>query len=98
MPTPQEAANYAYTYAERELIEQRLSATVLGSPRQVHDRLDALARETGVDELMVTTMTHAHADRVRSYELVAGGHLDPLGAGPSGPGSVDWPVDSGVGR
>ncbi len=26
---------------------------------------------TGVDELMITTMVPGHADRLRSYELVA---------------------------
>ena len=30
-----------------------------------------LAAQTGVDELMITTMVHGHADRMRSYELVA---------------------------
>ena len=28
-------------------------------------------RETGADELLLTTITHDHADRVRSYELLA---------------------------
>jgi len=26
---------------------------------------------TGADELIITTITHDHADRVRSYELLA---------------------------
>ena len=30
-----------------------------------------LADRTGADELMITTMVHSHADRLRSYELVA---------------------------
>ena len=32
-------------------------------------RKDAAAR--GVDEIMITTMTHDHADRRRSYEMLA---------------------------
>jgi luciferase family oxidoreductase group 1 len=78
MPSPEEAAGYNYTFAERDLIEQRISRTVLGSPESVHAQLVALARETGVDELMVTTMTYDHADRVRSFELIARGWLDPV--------------------
>ena len=31
----------------------------------------ALANASGVDEVMITTMAHEHADRRRSYELVA---------------------------
>ena len=38
------------------------------SPRQ----LDALIEATAADEIMVTTNVHAHAARLRSYELVAG--------------------------
>ena len=30
-----------------------------------------LADRTGADELMLTTMVHSHAERLRSYELVA---------------------------
>jgi hypothetical protein len=33
--------------------------------------LGQVAAVTGVDELLVTTITHRHADRVRSYELLA---------------------------
>ena len=31
----------------------------------------ALQQRTGADELMLTTMVHDHADRLRSFELVA---------------------------
>jgi alkanesulfonate monooxygenase SsuD/methylene tetrahydromethanopterin reductase-like flavin-dependent oxidoreductase (luciferase family) len=37
----------------------------------VADRLAALARLTGADELLVTTITHDHVDRVTSYRLLA---------------------------
>jgi alkanesulfonate monooxygenase SsuD/methylene tetrahydromethanopterin reductase-like flavin-dependent oxidoreductase (luciferase family) len=37
----------------------------------VRDRLARLADAAGVDEIMITTMTHEHADRRRSYELLA---------------------------
>jgi hypothetical protein len=37
----------------------------------VRTQLEALARRTGVDELMITTMVHGAADRLRSYELLA---------------------------
>jgi alkanesulfonate monooxygenase SsuD/methylene tetrahydromethanopterin reductase-like flavin-dependent oxidoreductase (luciferase family) len=42
-----------------------------GSPRQVADQLEQLRDATGADELIITTITHAHEDRVRSYELLA---------------------------
>lgn len=43
----------------------------MGSPGQVADRLQILRDATGADELIVTTITHRHADRVRSFELLA---------------------------
>ena len=33
--------------------------------------LEALARRTGADELMITTMVHGAGDRLRSYDLLA---------------------------
>ncbi len=35
------------------------------------DQLEVLRDATGADELIITTITHQHADRVRSYELLA---------------------------
>jgi alkanesulfonate monooxygenase SsuD/methylene tetrahydromethanopterin reductase-like flavin-dependent oxidoreductase (luciferase family) len=43
----------------------------VGSPATVVDRLDALAAVTGADELLVTTITHRHEDRVASQTLLA---------------------------
>ena len=71
MPTPEEAASYDYNSAERSLIDSRLEQTIIGSPKQVAEQLFALAERVGVDELMLTTSTHAPAHRVRSFELVA---------------------------
>ncbi len=43
----------------------------VGSPARVADQLEQLQEATGADELLITTITHRHADRVRSYELLA---------------------------
>jgi alkanesulfonate monooxygenase SsuD/methylene tetrahydromethanopterin reductase-like flavin-dependent oxidoreductase (luciferase family) len=37
----------------------------------VADQLEQLRDATQADELIITTITHDHADRVRSYELLA---------------------------
>jgi hypothetical protein len=37
----------------------------------VAERLTVLAAATRADELLITTITHDHADRARSYELLA---------------------------
>ncbi len=71
LPSIEEATNYPYSAEEQALIEQNRDRSIVGSPARVRDRLMALANASGVDEIMITTMTHEHADRRRSYELVA---------------------------
>ncbi len=71
MPSPEDAAATSLSVAENEFIEERLNNAVIGTPQQVASRLQRLATQYEVDELMLTTATHAHADRVKSFELVA---------------------------
>ncbi len=70
-PTPEEARRHAWTDEDRAMVRDRVDTQFTGSPATVAERLDVLARATGADELVVTTITHDHADRVRSYELLA---------------------------
>jgi alkanesulfonate monooxygenase SsuD/methylene tetrahydromethanopterin reductase-like flavin-dependent oxidoreductase (luciferase family) len=44
---------------------------LVGSSERVADDLGTLQRVTGADELIVTTITHERADRMRSYGLLA---------------------------
>ncbi|WP_199745331.1 LLM class flavin-dependent oxidoreductase [Amycolatopsis sp. WAC 04182] len=71
LPTPEEAAAYPYTDIERVFIEDRAASSIIGSPETVHKGLETLLADTGANELMITTMVHDQADRVRSYELVS---------------------------
>jgi len=73
--------------ALRHLAESEEPATlsprrmVLGSPATVRAGLEAVADEYGADEVIVVTVTHSHAARGRSYELIA----DAFGLGPPVP-------------
>jgi alkanesulfonate monooxygenase SsuD/methylene tetrahydromethanopterin reductase-like flavin-dependent oxidoreductase (luciferase family) len=44
---------------------------VIGSPEKVRAELEQLASEYGAEEVIVVTITHDHAARRRSYELLA---------------------------
>jgi luciferase family oxidoreductase group 1 len=68
---PEEAAAYPYTPAETELIKERLSTRIIGGPDTVRREVAALVASTQADELMVMTLIHGQADRIRSYELLA---------------------------
>ncbi|NNG39069.1 LLM class flavin-dependent oxidoreductase [Flexivirga sp. ID2601S] len=70
-PTPDEARSLPWTDADDALVADRLATQFVGTAAHVADRLDALQRATGADELLVTTITHDHQDRVRSFQLLA---------------------------
>lgn len=70
-PTPEEARALPWTDVDGELVADRLETRFVGSARTVADHLERLQEATGADELLITTITHAHADRVRSYRLLA---------------------------
>jgi luciferase family oxidoreductase group 1 len=70
-PTPEEARTHEWTDEDRRLVEDRVETQFVGTPEQVADQLETLRDATGADELLVTTITHGHADRVASYRLLA---------------------------
>ncbi|GAA1389176.1 LLM class flavin-dependent oxidoreductase [Pseudonocardia kongjuensis] len=67
-PAPDDAAGLP---ADPALVADRLDTRFVGGPATVADRLAALQEVTGADELLVTTITHRHADRVASQDLLA---------------------------
>ncbi len=62
--------------AERFLADQGVPGpgggrrTIVGAPATVREGLLQLARDYGAEEAMVVTITHSHAARRRSYELL----------------------------
>jgi luciferase family oxidoreductase group 1 len=70
-PTPEEAEAYPYTEAERRTAEKSRRTAVIGDPAAVKAGLEKMAADHGVDELMVVTICHDFAARLRSYELIA---------------------------
>ena len=66
-----EARAHAWSEADRALVADRVDTQFVGSPGTVADQLEQLQDATGADELIITTITHDHADRVRSYRLLA---------------------------
>jgi luciferase family oxidoreductase group 1 len=70
-PDPAEAAAHAWTGEDEALVADRVATQFAGSPATVAKGLRVLQEATGADEILVTTITHDHADRVRSLELLA---------------------------
>ena len=88
LPTVEEAAGYEFTSAELAFVEQRRYGQALGSPATVRGQLTEVLRWTGADELMVTNQVYDLADRLRSYELIAGLGIEPAHAPAPAPAQV----------
>lgn len=58
--------------AEKAQAMQMLSRSIVGSPSTVHAGIDALAAETGADELIIVSDVYDHSARLHSFELIAG--------------------------
>ncbi|WP_063063307.1 LLM class flavin-dependent oxidoreductase [Nocardia violaceofusca] len=61
----------ALTEQQQRLVHDRVTTQFVGAPGSVAERLSALQQLTGADELVVTSVTHRHEDRLRSHELLA---------------------------
>jgi luciferase family oxidoreductase group 1 len=70
IPFPEEAATYDYSAVERSLVQENRARLFVGTPGTVVEELAALVEATHADEVMVTTLTHGHEARLRSYELL----------------------------
>lgn len=70
-PYPDPAAIEPLTADQRRLVDDRLATQFVGAPSTVVERLAALQQVSGADELLVTSITHRHADRLESHRLLA---------------------------
>ena len=71
VPYPDPDSSPPLTAEQLALVEDRTATQFVGDPDEVAHRLDALQRLTNADELVVTSVTHRHEDRLRSHELIA---------------------------
>ena len=72
LPTPEEAIReLAEGPAPGGPGEGEWPRLFVGAPAKVKGELETMAGALGLDEIMAVTITHDHADRVRSYALLA---------------------------
>ena len=70
-PAPEEAAHHPWTPEDEALVHDRVASQFVGSPATVVQGLERLQEAARADEIIVTTITHSHHDRVRSFALLA---------------------------
>ncbi len=69
VPPPEKATAYLEDVPRSQRASGRRA--ILGTPEQVRAGLEEVAEAYGAEEVIVVTITHDHAARVRSYELLA---------------------------
>jgi len=70
-PGPNEAGRHEWSDADRALVRDRVATQFVGSAQSVVGQLERLRAASDADEIIVTTITHSHADRMRSFALLA---------------------------
>lgn len=70
-PSVAEAKDYHYDSEEQQIVRYNRSRFFVGSPKLVYEQICDLAVQAGVNEVMITTMTHNHKARKHSYKLIA---------------------------
>ena len=71
LPSPEEAAAYPYSEADRARMRKSRERLFVGTPDVIGARLTPLIEATQADEVMVTSAIYDHAARKRSYDLLA---------------------------
>ena len=70
-PTPEVALKELAEGPHVPVPEGEWPRVVVGAPARVRGELEQMAEALEIDEIMAVTITHDHAARVRSYELLA---------------------------
>jgi luciferase family oxidoreductase group 1 len=68
---PEEASTYQYSVGEREMLKYARLHYLAGGPTTLREKLLEHVSRAGADELMIITTIYGHAQRMRSYELIA---------------------------
>jgi luciferase family oxidoreductase group 1 len=69
---PVESMEPLWQDVERAAVESKLSSAIVGSDGTVKAGLEKLVGDTGADEVIAVTDTYEHADRLQSYQRLAG--------------------------
>ncbi|MFD6099558.1 LLM class flavin-dependent oxidoreductase [Nocardiopsis flavescens] len=68
---PVDSLDTLWRPGERERLDHMLRYSFVGSPETVRRKLELFVTDTGVDELMVSSMIYDKQARLRSFELLA---------------------------
>jgi luciferase family oxidoreductase group 1 len=76
LPPPIDDIEAYWTPDEKAQVSAMLECSFVGSRETVRAGLEEFSKQTAVDELIVAAAIYDHIARLRSYEILAGTHLD----------------------
>ncbi|MFY9090134.1 LLM class flavin-dependent oxidoreductase [Arcobacter aquimarinus] len=59
------------SFEDKAYYHETLNSMILGTPKECKEKIEKLALEYGVDEVMIVNVTYSFEDRIKSYELLA---------------------------
>ena len=59
------------SFEDKAYYHETLDSMILGTPKECKEKIEKLALEYGVDEVVIVNVTYSFADRIKSYELLA---------------------------
>jgi luciferase family oxidoreductase group 1 len=70
-PSYESIKSYAYSREELARVQYNRLRTITGTPDVVKEKINQLAKNFDVDEVVISTFADTFEDRLRSYELIA---------------------------
>jgi alkanesulfonate monooxygenase SsuD/methylene tetrahydromethanopterin reductase-like flavin-dependent oxidoreductase (luciferase family) len=71
LPSPGDAMKHVFTADEQAVVDFFKRIQIVGTPETVRTRIEAIAKRTAADEVMIATHAYDLDSRIRSYELIA---------------------------
>lgn len=59
------------SFEDKAYYHETLDSIILGTPKECREKIEKLAIEYGVDEVMIVNVTYSFEDRIKSYELLS---------------------------
>src|SRR5690606_29674865 len=71
LQAPVDPSDMVWNEAERYAVQQMLAYTFIGDTETLKAKLQAFADDTGVNEIMASSMIYDHYARVNSYKILS---------------------------
>lgn len=68
---PPAEMDHLWSDYEQSIVKKQLRTAIVGGPQKVKEQLNSFIADTQADEVIITSSLYHHADRLRSFEIIA---------------------------